>query len=130
MCRGCASRRRVASATSGTSAPRRRPAAVRPRRDDGDPGEANGGGQARAPNAEAQRTRAAEIDALLANDAETAHRSPLDSPKLTELYAPGGFLEGGPLGAKAQQHLWTEYHASDGGGEAASGGVTLDMLDF
>ena len=63
-------------------------------------GEANGGGQARAPNAEAQRTRAAEIDALLANDAETAHRSPLDSPKLTELYAPGGFLEGGPLGAR------------------------------
>ena len=86
--------------------------------------------QARAPNAAAQRTRAAEIDALLANGAETVRRSPLDSPRLAELYAPGGFLEGGPLGAKAQQHLWTEYQASDGGGEAASGGVTLDMLDF
>ena len=60
-------------------------------------GEANGGGQARAPNPAAQRTRAAEIDALLANGAETVRRSPLDSPRLAELYAPGGFLEGGPL---------------------------------
>ena len=39
--------------------------------------------------------------------------------------------EGGPLGAKARQHLWTEYQATDGKGAAASGGtLTLDMLDF
>ena len=94
-------------------------------------GEANGGGQARAPNPAAQHTRAAEIDALLANGAETVRRSPLDSPRLAELYAPGGFLEGGPLGAKARQHLWTAYQATDGKGAAASGGtMTLDMLDF
>ena len=53
-------------------------------------GEANGGGQARAPNPAAQRTRAAEIDALLANGAETVRRSPLDSPRLAELYAQAG----------------------------------------
>ena len=47
-----------------------------------------------------------------------------------ELYAPGGFLEGGPLGAKARQHLWTEYQATDGNGAAAGGQLTLDMLDF
>ena len=57
-------------------------------------------------------------------------RSPLDSPRLAELYAPGGFLEGGPVGAKVRQHLWTEYQATDGDGAAAGGGLTLDMLDF
>ena len=94
-------------------------------------GEANGGGQARAPTPAAQRTRAAEIDALLANGDETVRRSLLDSPRLAELCAPGGFLEGGPLGARARQHLWTEYQATDGKGAAASGGtLTLDMLDF
>ena len=71
-----------------------------------------------------------ENDALLANGAETVRRSPLDSPRLAELYAPGGFLEGGPVGAKVRQHLWTEYQATDGNGAAASGGLTLDMLDF
>ena len=90
------------------------------------------GFRSRAPNPAAQRTRATEIDSLLANGAETVCRSPLDNPRLAELYAPGGFLEGGPLGEKARQHLWTEYQATDGkSGAAASGALmTLDMLDF
>ena len=37
---------------------------------------------------------------------------------------------GGPVGAKVRQRLWTEYQATDGNGAAASGGLTLDMLDF
>ena len=58
-------------------------------------------------------------------------RSPLDSPRLAELYAPGGFLEGGPLGANARKRLWTEYQATGGKDAAASGGaMTIEMLDF
>ena len=35
------------------------------------------------------------------------------NPRVAALFAPGGFLEGGPAGALAMKHLTTQYHAVD-----------------
>lgn len=39
--------------------------------------------------------------------------SPQDNPRVISLFASGGFLEGGPLGTAAQQHLLTQYHVRE-----------------
>ena len=74
---------------------------------------ANGGGQPRPPPLEAT-DRAARVERLMSDADETRLRAPADNPAVRALYASGGFLEGGPLGAAAQQHLLTELHAREG----------------
>ena len=45
------------------------------------------------------------------SEAEVELRHALDNPRLAALYQPGGLLEGGPLGERAQRYLTTQYHA-------------------
>lgn len=68
---------------------------------------ANGGGQPRAPPLEAPRRREM-VERLFTADAE--QREPFENPQLQALLAPGGFLEGGFGGERAQRHLLTNFH--------------------
>jgi len=73
---------------------------------------ANGGGQPRPPSLEGP-WRTAAVEHRLTEPEETSEQAPLDQPCVQAMYAEGGFLEGGPLGPSAQQHLLTEFHAVD-----------------
>ena len=53
------------------------------------------------------------MEAKLVNAAETRRVSPFDQPCVRGLYAEGAFLEGGPLGERAQRLLQTSFHAVD-----------------
>ena len=73
---------------------------------------ANGGGQPKPPKLEAP-VRAAAVEARLIDPSESTQRGPLERPCLQALYAPGGFLAGGPYGEACQRHLLTSFHAVD-----------------
>ena len=59
------------------------------------------------------RVRSEVVEQMVVAPDEASLVSPLERPVLQALYAPGGFLEGGPLGAKCQRELLTEFHAVD-----------------
>ena len=73
---------------------------------------ANGGGQPRPDRADAMG-RAPRIEAALVDPAESMQREPQHNPRMAQLFAAGGLLEGGPMGAAAQQHLLTQFHVVD-----------------
>lgn len=74
---------------------------------------ANGGGQPRVASKLPQdaAARVEHIERLMVSEAEGELRPALDNPRLAALYQPGGLLEGGPLGERAQRYLTTQYHA-------------------
>ena len=74
---------------------------------------ANGGGQPRPPPLEAA-TRKQRVEELVTAHAETKLRAPLDNPTVQELYSPGGYLAGGPLGEAATRRLLTQFHTREG----------------
>eukprot|EP00962_Isochrysis_galbana_P038381 scaffold13626_cov110-Isochrysis_galbana.AAC.4 len=71
---------------------------------------ANGGGQPRPPPLEAME-RAEAVEAAAAAPAEAVPRAPSDNPSVRAVYADGGYLAGGPDGARARERLHTSFHA-------------------
>ena len=82
---------------------------------------ANGGGQPRVASKSPKdaAARVEHIERLMVGGAETECRQPAENPQLAALYGAGGFLEGGPLGARAQHHLTTQYHAVEASSQNA-----------
>ncbi|KAL1511720.1 hypothetical protein AB1Y20_005008 [Prymnesium parvum] len=70
---------------------------------------ANGGGQPR-PSRQDAMDRTQHIESAMVNPTECVQRSPANNPRVQALFAPGGFLEGGPAGAAAQRYLQTQFH--------------------
>lgn len=71
---------------------------------------ANGGGQPRPPPLEAME-RAEAVEAAAVAPAEAVPRAPSDNPSVRAVYADGGYLAGGPGGARARERLHTSFHA-------------------
>jgi hypothetical protein len=55
--------------------------------------------------------RAGAVETAVVAPAEAVPRAPSDNPSVRAVYAEGGYLEGGPGGARARERLHTGFHA-------------------